>query len=321
MSGPRVVFLGTPEFAVPSLRAVARACTLVGVVTRPDRPRGRGRETGPSAVAAAASELGIEAWKPEKPNAPESRERLAGLSADLFAVVAFGAILSPELLRTPRLGCINLHGSLLPDYRGASPVQRALQDGRTATGVSTLWMDEGIDTGDVILQQWIAIEPADNSATLGARLADLGAPLLAESLRLAHAGTAPRHVQDRSAGSYAPRLSKWDGAVDWMRDVETVWNHQRAVTPWPGAAARFRERRLTLIQTRPRHRLAVAEPPGSVIDSTAEGVAVACRPGALLVTRVKPEGRAEMTAADWARGARLERGESLIPEKEKEAHA
>ncbi len=314
-----MVFFGTPDFAVPALQGLARECALAAVVTRPDRPRGRGRESGPSAVAVAAAELGIEAWKPEKPNAPESRARLAALEADLFAVVAFGAILSAELLRTPRLGCINLHGSLLPDYRGASPVQGALAAGRAATGVTTLWMDEGIDTGDLILQQWIAIEAADNSDTLGARLAGLGAPLLAESLRLAHSGTAPRHPQDRAAGSYSPRLSKQDGAVDWSRDVEMIWNHQRSVTPWPGASARFRERRLTLIQTWPRHRLPIADPPGSVVDSNAQGVSVACRPGVLLVTRVKPEGRAEMTAAEWARGARIERGELLVTEKE--AHA
>lgn len=319
MSRPRVVFMGTPDFAVPALRAVARECDLVAVVTRPDRPRGRGRASGSSAVAAVAAELGVEAWKPEKPNAAECRARLAALAVDLIAVVAFGSILRPELLRIPRLGCINLHGSLLPEYRGASPVQRALQDGRVATGVTTLWMDEGIDTGDLILQRWMAIESADNSDTLGTRLAELGAPLLAESLRLAFAGTAPRHAQDRAAGSYAPRLNKQDGAVDWTRDVDTIWNHQRAVTPWPGAAARFRERRLTLIQSWPRHRLPVPEPPGSVIDSTPQGVSVACRPGALLVTRVKPEGRAEMTAADWARGARIERGEMLVTEKE--AHA
>lgn len=311
--------MGTPEFAIPALQAVAGDCDLVAVVTRPDRPRGRGRETTPSAVAEAARALGHDAWKPERVDAPECRDRLRGLEADLFAVVAFGAILKPDLLRLPRLGCINLHGSLLPEYRGASPVQRALWDGRSSTGVTTLWMDEGIDTGDCILQQWSGIEPADNSGVLSARLAALGAPLLAESLRLAYEGRAPRRPQDRSAGSYAPRLGKSDGIVDWALDAVHVWNRQRAVTPWPGAATSFQGRRLTIVECRPRHRLEVAEPPGTVLETSATGVTIACRPGALLLTQVKPEGRSEMTAADWARGARLKGGETF--EMWKEAHA
>jgi methionyl-tRNA formyltransferase len=217
------------------------------------------------------------------------------------------------------LGSINLHGSLLPDYRGAAPVQRALWDGRATTGVTTLWMDEGIDTGDVILQRWAAIEPADNAGTLAARLALLGAPLLAESLSLAHAGRAPRRAQERGAGSYARKISKREGRVDWALDSETVWNRQRAMTPWPGAAALFRGHPLLLMETRPLHRLPVEAHAGTVLAVTREGIDVACAPGALRVTRVKPESRAEMDAAEWAHGARVVAGDLL--ETEKEAHA
>jgi methionyl-tRNA formyltransferase len=311
--------MGTPEFAVPSLHAVARACDLVAVVTRPDRPHGRGRQSAPSAVAVAAAGISVPVMKPEDVRSADTRESLAALGADLFAVVAFGAILPPELLAVPRIGCINLHGSLLPRHRGASPVQRALWEGCVGTGVTTLWMDEGIDTGDCMLQRWVGIEPGDNAGSLGERLAELGAPLLAESLLLAHAGRAPRRPQERGAASYAPRLRKQDGIVSWELDAVSVWNRQRAVTPWPGAQTAHRGRRLTIARAWPHHGLPADEPPGSVLAATGDGVAVACQPGVLLLTRVKPEGRGEMEAADWARGARLERGEKLAMEEE--AHA
>jgi methionyl-tRNA formyltransferase len=305
--------MGTPDFAVPALRAVHGACDVALVLTQPDRPKGRGRALADSEVAREAARLGLPVEKPADPKADAVRERLAALAPDLFAVVAFGAILSPALLAVPRLGSINLHGSLLPDYRGASPVQRALWDGRGFTGVTTLFMDEGVDTGDLVLQRWLAIEPADHAGSLAAKLAELGAPLLAESLLLVAEGRAPRRPQPPDAGSYARKLRKEDGVVDWALDAVTVWNRQRAVTPWPGATTAWEERRLLLTGAWPHHRLAVSEPPGTVLAATREGVMVACDPGVLVVTRVKPEGRAEMGAAEWARGARLAPGARLGP--------
>ncbi len=308
--------MGTPEFAVPALRAVAQACEVVEVVTQPDRPRGRGLSPRPSAVATAAEALGLEVTKPEDLRASEVRLRLESLRPDLFAVVAFGVILDAELLRLPRLGALNLHGSLLPEYRGASPVQRALWDGRAWTGVTTLWMDEGIDTGALVDQRWVAIEPGDDAGTLAARLAEHGAPLLAESLLAAHRGTAARRPQDRAAGSYARKLGKRDGVVDWSLDAVTVWNHQRAVTPWPGATTGFGGRRLIITRARPEHLLPAERAPGEVVEAGAEGVTVACRPGTLRLERVKPEGRAELAAADWARGVRINPGDRLEALKE-----
>jgi methionyl-tRNA formyltransferase len=308
--------MGTPEFAVPSLHAAARVCEVAAVVTQPDRPRGRGRRQGPPAVAEAARALGLDVFQPERVNAPDSLARIAALEPDLIAVVAFGAILGADLLRAPSRGAINLHGSLLPDYRGASPVQRALWDGRAATGVTTIWMDEGIDTGDVILQRWAPIEPGDDAGSLAARLASLGGPLLAESLVLAHEGRAPRHPQDRAAGSYAPRLGKEDGAIDWALDAESVWCRQRAVTPWPGAATGFLGRRVQVLASRPLDRLEPGREPGTVVQVSAAGVDVACRPGTLRVLRVKPEGKPEMSAGDWARGARIAPGQSFTHLKE-----
>jgi len=303
-----VVFLGTPLFAVPSLHEVARRCEVVAVVTRPDRPRGRGRRVEPSEVAVAAGELRLDVVKAETMKSDALRAEIHGRAPDLLAVVAFGAILTPEWLRVPRLGAINLHGSLLPDYRGASPVQRALMDGRSATGVTTIWMDAGIDTGDRILQRWEPIAADDTAATLGDRLARLGAPLLAESLMRAAQGTAPRVPQPLNEGSYAPRLRKQDGWVDWNGSAESVWNRQRAVTPWPGATTSFGGRGVQITKSRPHELMSRYDTPGAVLEVSVEGVRVACGQGSLQLVAVKPEGRGELQAAEWARGARVAPG-------------
>jgi methionyl-tRNA formyltransferase len=302
--------MGTPNFAVPALRAVARRCEVVAVVTQPDRPRGRGRKIAPSEVAQAANELGLQVLKPETMKSAAVMAEIKELGPDLFAVVAFGAILTPHWLEVPRLGAINLHGSLLPDYRGASPVQRALWDGRSGTGLTTIWMDQGIDTGDCILQQWAPIESEDTAETLAARLAECGAPLLAESLMLAAAGTAPRLAQPRE-GTYANKLVKRDGLVDWTADAITVSNHQRAVTPWPGATTGCGGRRMLIQKCRPHDLLPTAPEPGTIIGLTAAGVRVACGRGSLELLRVKPDGRGEMDASEWARGTRVAPGERM----------
>ncbi len=305
--------MGTPAFAVPALRALAERCDVVRVLTQPDRPAGRGRAPAASAVGQAAGPLGLPVSKPVDMKSAAVREALAAERADVFAVVAFGAILTPEVLALPRAGCINLHGSLLPDYRGASPIQRALWDGRAETGVCTLFMDDGIDTGDVVLSARVPIRDDDDAGTLAARLAERGAPLLAESCVLAHEGRAPRAPQDRAAGSYARKLKKADGAVDWALAAREVWHHARAVTPWPGATAGWKGRRLLLLASRPVDGRGA---PGDVLAVDAGGVTVACGDGALCVMRVRPEGRADMPAVEWARGARLAAGDRLDGGKE-----
>jgi len=305
---PRVVFMGSPEFAVPALRAVAAACDVVRVVTQPDRPSGRGLAVHESAVASAAGELGLSLVRPRTLKDPAAIAELRELRADVFAVVAFGMILTPEVLALPRAGCVNLHGSLLPDYRGASPVQRALWDGRAETGVCTLFMDEGIDTGDVIACRREPIRDDDAAASLAARLAALGAPLLAESVVQVAEGRAPRTRQDRAAGSYAGKLKKEDGVVDWTLPARVVWAHARAVTPWPGATTMFRGKRVLLTRAIPEPATANAAG-GTLLGSDDEGIRVACADGVLRVLRLKPEGRAELDAAEWARGARPQPGE------------
>jgi methionyl-tRNA formyltransferase len=309
--------MGTPEFAVPALRAVARVCDVVGVVTQPDRPRGRGLALAPSAVAAEAAALGVgPVLKPEALREPASWAPIAALAPDLLAVVAFGMILPPGLLAVPRAGAVNLHASLLPDFRGASPIQRALWEGRGWTGVTTMFMDEGLDTGDLIHQRMIAVEPSDDAGSLARRLAEEGAPLLAGDLVLAHTGRAPRRPQDRAAGGYARKLRKEDGVIDWTLEVLAVWNRVRAVTPWPGAACGSRGRRVQVVRAWPEHLMPPAAAPGTVLEARADGVVVACGSGALRLARVKPEGRSELDAAEWARGARLAAGDRLVMEKE-----
>ena len=310
-----MVFMGSPGFAVPALRAVAAACDVVRVVTRPDRPSGRGLEVRASAVARAAGELGLPVSRPPSMRDRSTITELGEARADVFAVVAFGAILSAEVLALPRAGCVNLHGSLLPDYRGASPVQRALWDGCAETGVCTLFMDEGLDTGDVIACRREVIRDDDDAASLAARLAELGAPLLTGSVVQAAEGRAPRAPQDRTAGSYAGKLRKEDGVVDWSLPARVVWSHARAVTPWPGAATTFRGKRVILASTRPEVG-ATGGSPGTLLGGEHEGIRVACAEGALRVLRLKPEGRAELDAAEWARGARPQPGERFETLKE-----
>jgi methionyl-tRNA formyltransferase len=306
--------MGTPEFSVPSLHAVADACEVTLVLTQPDRPSGRGRALHESAVSVAARARGLRVEKPAGLRDEATRDRLAAERADVFAVTAFGMILPPPVLALPRAGCVNLHGSLLPDYRGAAPVQRALWDGRAATGVCTLFMDDGIDTGDVVLSREEPIRDDDDAGTLAARLAALGAPLLAETCVLAHEGRAQRAPQDRAAGSYAHKLKKEHGAVDWAQPARTVWNRVRAVTPWPGATAGLAGRRLIVLASRPETEPTGA--PGEVLAVDREGVVVACSEGALRLVKVKPEGRAEQAAAEWARGARVRPGTRLQNGKE-----
>jgi len=307
--------MGTPDFAVPALRAVAAAGDVVCVVTQPDRPRGRGLVAGGTPVAVAAEALGLPVVRVADMKSLAVRDELASLAADVFAVVAFGAILTPAVLALPRAGCINLHGSLLPDYRGAAPVQRALWDGRSETGVCTLFMDEGIDTGDVIRCVRVPIRDDDDAGTLAVRLAEVGAPLLAESVVQAAEGRAARTPQDRKAGSYAKKLRKEDGVVDWALPAPTVWAHARAMTPWPGATTRFRGRSLQIVRSSPAA-AAAAGPAGTLLESHGDGLRVACAQGVLVVTRLKPEGRAELDAAEWARGARLQPHERFESWKE-----
>ena len=309
---PRVVFMGTPAFAVPALRAVAAACDVVRVVTQPDRPSGRGLDARASAVADAAGELGLPVLRAGDLKAQPALDTLADARADVFAVVAFGVILSRAVLALPRAGCVNLHGSLLPDYRGASPVQSALWDGRGETGVCTLFMDEGIDTGDVIACRSEPIREDDDAGSLASRLAERGAPLLAESVLLAAEGRAPRTPQDRAAGSYARKLKKEDGVVDWSRPAGQIHDVIRGLHPWPHAYTFMDGTRLILLRSSPSLEV-TGEVPGTVIRAHGDDLSVAAGGGVVRIRELQLEGKRPMATLHFLAGHHVTVGARLSP--------
>jgi len=229
----RIVFMGTAELACPCLEAVAGQ--VVGVVTQPDRPKGRDLQLAPPPVKVTATQLGLPVIQPEKIREPGALDVLRGWQPDLIAVVAYGQILPREILELPRHGCINVHTSLLPRWRGAAPIQFALLYGDAQTGVTTMYLNEKMDEGDIILQHAEPIHPADTSATLHDRLAGCGARLLAETVELVAAGRAPRIPQDPARVTYARKISKEAGRIDWSKPAVEIERQIRAFNPWPGA--------------------------------------------------------------------------------------
>jgi len=299
----RVVFFGTPEFAVPALDAVADRFEVMLAVAQPDRPKGRGRTLAAPPVKEAALARGIVVLQVESPNAPAALSALRAIEPDLFVVVAYGAILSAELLAVPKRGAINLHASLLPRYRGASPIQAALLDGATETGASTMWMDEGLDTGDMIASSRLAIGPDETAGELSDRLAAAGAQLLADTIAAVEAGTATRTPQPSAGASVTKKIRKDAGRLDFTQPAARVHERARAMTPWPGALAEFAGEPVRFARTR----LAPAGTgaAGAVLgDGPSGGLLVACGEGAIEVLRVVPAGRAEMDAQAWWRGLR-----------------
>jgi len=299
----KVVFFGTPEFAVPALAAVADRFEVMLVVAQPDRPKGRGRTLAAPPVKEAALARGIVVLQVESPNAPAALSALRAIEPDLFVVVAYGAILSAELLAVPKHGAINLHASLLPRYRGASPIQAALLDGAAETGASTMWMDEGLDTGDVIAVSRLAIGPDETAGELSDRLAASGARLLADTIAAVEAGTATRTPQPAEGASVTKKIRKDAGRLDFTQPAARVHERARAMTPWPGALAEFAGEPVRFARTR----LAPAGTgaAGAVLgDGPSGGLLVACGEGAIEVLRVVPAGRAEMDAQAWWRGLR-----------------
>jgi len=310
----RVVFMGTPDFAVPSLKAVITAGhAVVGVFTQPDKPRGRGHKVAPPPVKQVAEACGIPVFQPRRLREPEALEALRSLAPDVICVVAYGQILPKAVLDLPPLGCVNVHASLLPRWRGAAPIQAALLAGDTVTGVTTMLMDEGLDTGDILLQRPIPIDPADDAGTLHDKLAAAGAELLVETLALLAEGRAPRRPQDNSLATYAPKIEREQAAIDWSRTAEQIYNHVRAFAPWPGAYTAHGERILKVLQVEPRTAEAAGAVPGEVVAVEEAGFVVQTGRGTVLVRRVQPPGAAAMSGRDYVNGYRLRVGERLAP--------
>lgn len=298
----KTVFMGTPDFAVPCLdRLLSEGHQVLAVVTQPDRPKGRGRKLTPSPVKEAALAHGLPVLQPEKVKDPEFIARLAALKPDIIVVVAFGQFLPAALLDLPPLGCINVHASLLPRYRGAAPIHRAIIDGETATGVTTMYMDAGMDTGDMILKAEIPISPAETTGELHDRLKVLGARVLAETLAAIAAGEAPRTPQDNGAATYAPLLTRDIERIDWQQPAKAIHNLVRGLDPWPGAYCRHGGKLLKVWRCEVVP-VAGGGKPGQIIAAGPAGIVVAAGEGAVRLTEVQPENRRRMDAGEYMRG-------------------
>jgi methionyl-tRNA formyltransferase len=303
----RIVFMGTPEFAVPSLLALLRAHAVVGVVSQPDRPAGRGRQLLAPPVKAAALAAGVPVIQPRRLSEPAALQQLRAWSPDLIVVTAFGQILKPAVLDLPPVGCLNVHASLLPRHRGAAPIAAAILAGDAETGITLMRMDPGLDTGPILTQTTEPITPGDTAGSLAARLSELGADLLITTLPRYLSGDIAATPQDNSQATYAPQLKKHDGRLDFARPSVELARRVRAFNPWPGAFAVMAASPDAASTTLKVLRAEAVEPAaglvGEVIE-TPQGPTVVCGRGALLLLEVQPPGKRPMPAADFARGAR-----------------
>ncbi len=307
-SEAKIVFMGTPDFAVPALEAIHGAGFTVSlVVTRPDRPKGRGRKLSPPPVKTAAVGLGLETAQPATLRTDRFIERIADIGPAFIVVVAMGHILTPELMSRAQFGAVNLHGSLLPKYRGPAPIQWAIMNREPETGVTTMQMDAGVDTGDILLQESTPILPDDTAASLHDRLAGIGARLMVKTLDGLLAGTIVARPQDHSRASYAPALSKQDGQIDWRRPAAAIEAFIRAMTPWPGAwficdKKRYRVFRARVIPMECR------AAPGTILRGFSDELRIATGQGALSILEIQGASGKRLAIRDFLRGCRLEPG-------------
>lgn len=303
----RIVFCGTPEFAVPSLRALVEATDVevAAVVTQPDRPKGRGGEVAAPAVKLAALEAGLRVYQPEKIRSDSAREFFEKLAPEAVVIIAYGRIIPETLLAIPRLGWVNLHASLLPRYRGAAPINWAIVRGESRTGLTTMLIDAGLDTGPMLLRRETEIGPDETAPQLSARLAAAGAPLVVETLRKLTAGEIVPVEQDHTQATFAPMLEKEHGRIDWTRPATEIYNQIRGMQPWPGAFTVFREQ-LCHVWGRPgAPERPAAALPGTLLAARGELFVAAGDATWLRVDEVQLEGRKRMPARDFLSGARL----------------
>lgn len=310
----RVVFMGTPDFAVPCLNMLVQEHYQVATaVTQPDRPKGRGHRLSPSAVKQAAVKFGLPVLQPESVKDKDFFAALQQLRPDVIVAVAFGQILPPAILTLPPLGCINVHASLLPRYRGAAPIHWAVMNGETETGVTTMFMAPGMDTGDIILQHATPIGPAETTGDLHDRLAVLGAQALRETLFLLAQGRAPRRPQDANLATYAPLLRREHEHLDWHRAARQLYNQIRGLNPWPGAYTNYNGQVLKCWCARlmPAKAAVQENTPGLVTAVDDNGISVCTGDGILQLTSVQPANKGRMSAAAFLRGHALRVGDIL----------
>jgi methionyl-tRNA formyltransferase len=307
----RIIFCGTPAFAVPSLRHLIAQSDLrvEAVVTQPDRPRGRGQEIATSPVKDVALAAGVPVFQPEKIKSDEGLDYFKRVAPDVVVIIAYGQIISQRLIDIPRLGWINLHASLLPKYRGAAPINWAIVNGETRTGLTTMQIDAGLDTGPVLLKYETEIGRDETAPELAARLAEVGAPLVAETLRGLDRGTIAAIPQDAAQATLAPPLKKEDGHIDWWLSARTLYNRMRGLQPWPGAFTTFRGKSCH-IWGKPLKPVAAGGMPGILLPTREDGLLVICGGSSVLrVEQVQLEGRKRVSAEEFVNGARLVPGE------------
>ena len=309
----RVVFAGTPDFAVPCLHAcLASAVEVVAVYSQPDRPAGRGRKLTPSPVKQAALDAGIEVRQPESLRSAEARAELAAFEPDLLVVVAYGLILPRKVLALPRQGCWNVHASLLPRWRGAAPIQRAILAGDTETGVDLMRMEAGLDTGPVLLERRTPIMVDDTGGSLHDRLSTLGAEVLAEGLSRWLAGTLPEAVCQSAEGvEYAHKLDKAEARLDWNAAAIELERSVRAFNPWPVAETTLAGERMRIWSAHAMQDTDAGRPPGKVVAVTCAGIDVACATGILRILEIQRDGGRRMPVRDWL-NARPELVQTLL---------
>ena len=298
----KIVYMGTPAFAVPPLQSLITAGhELIGVITRIDKPAGRGKLLTPPAVKLAAEQSEVPVFQPKRVREPESIEAIRAMRPEVIVVAAYGQILPQELLVLPKYGCVNIHASLLPAYRGAAPINWAIINGEERTGITIMQMDEGLDTGAVLLQESIPIGSRDIAGSLTEKLSELGSWLIVDALSRIEGGVLPAVPQDPARATMAPLLKKKDGLIDWTMTAEQIHNRVRGLSPWPGAYSFLDGRLIKVLETE------VAEgagDPGALIEQGKDGLAAGTGKGMLRIVAIQPEGKKPMSAAEFLRGHR-----------------
>jgi methionyl-tRNA formyltransferase len=307
----RSVFFGTPAFAVPCLEALAEISEVCGVVCQPDKPQGRGQVVAAPPVKERALELGLDVFQPEKVRDGALQAWVAERDVDVALVVAYGRILPADVLRTPKKGCVNVHASLLPKYRGAAPITWAVVRGEAETGVTLMNMDEGMDTGDMLERFVTPIGPDETGGELSERLSALGALAVRKGLPKVIAGGYTPEPQDSARATLAPILTKQDGRIDFSKSALEVHNHVRGMSPWPGAFTRARGKVVKVHETRVSDATKLGAVPGEVILADKTGVIVACKTGSIELLRVQLEGKKPVRGSEWEGGRGVAEGDLL----------
>ena len=303
-----IIFMGTPEFALPTLKALHQSShTVLSVITQPDKPKGRGQKLLVSPIKQFALDFNLPVLQPKTVNDPEFIHTLNQNQPDFIIVVAFGQILSETFLKIPKQFCINLHSSLLPKYRGAAPIHRSILNGDTRTGVTSMIMDKGMDTGDILLMQETPIHKSDNAQTLHDTLSEMGGNLVLETLVRLEQNTLLPTPQNNNLATYAPKLKKEEGLVKWEKNANTLFNQVRGLTPWPGSYTLLNKKRLRILKAQVTEGT-LDDQPGQIARVTDIGIEVGTGQDRLVLTELQPEGKKSMSAKSFLAGHKIERG-------------